>query len=216
MAWLSKIARSSIGKKQIVALTGLALCGFLVVHLAGNLLLFAGQEAFDGYVEVLSSHPLIIPAEVILALLFLGHIALAIRVTWENRRARPTRYTVSATRGERTVASSTMIASGLVVLVFIILHLIDFKVAWEKGTSLYDLVVSKFQGPFYVIWYVFAVCVLGLHVSHGVQSSFRSLGVVHPKYTPVIETIGKVFAVIVVVGYASLPIYAYFFLGAGA
>jgi len=216
MAWLSKVARSSVGKKQIVALTGLALCGFLVVHLAGNLLLFAGQEAFDGYVETLTSNPLIIPAEVILALLFLGHIALAIRVTWENRRARPGRYTVSATRGERTVASSTMIASGLVVLVFLVLHLIDFKVAYEEGTSLYQLVVSKFQGPFYVIWYVFAVCVLGLHVSHGVQSSFRSLGLMHAKYTPIVEALGTIFAVIVAVGYASLPLYAYFFIGAAS
>ena len=69
---------------------------------------------------------------------------------------------------------------------------------------------------FYVVWYVFAVCVLGLHVSHGVQSSFRSLGLVHSKYTPLVEKLGTLFAVIVAVGYASLPVYAYFFLGAAS
>lgn len=216
MAWLLKVARSSIGKKQIVALTGLALCGFLVVHLAGNFLLFAGQETFDAYAEALTSMPFIIPAEVVLALIFLSHIALAIRVTWENWRARSSRYAVNSTCGERTLASGTMIVSGLIILVFLVLHLIDFKVAYDEGTSLYQLVVDKFQQPFYVIWYVFAVCVLGLHVSHGVQSAFRSLGLVHAKYTPIVEKLGTLFAVIVAVGYASLPIYAYFFLGAAS
>lgn len=216
MAWLAKVIRTSIAKKQLVALTGLALCGFLVVHLAGNMLMFVGKEAFDGYAEALTSMPLIVPAEVVLALFFLAHMTLAVLVTWENWRARPTRYVSNSSCGERTVASGTMIYSGLIVLVFLVLHLIDFKVAYEEGTSLYQLVVDKFQSPYYVVWYVFAVCVLGLHVSHGVQSAFRSLGLMHAKYTPCIEKLGMLFAVVVAVGYASLPLYAYFFLGASS
>ena len=212
MTWLFRAFRSSIGRKQLVALTGLALCGFLVTHLAGNLLILVGPEAFDGYAEAMTSNKAFLyTAEVILFVTFATHIGLAVMLTVENRRARPRGYAVNATSGEATVASSTMIYSGVVILVFLILHLLHFKFSWEEGQSLHALVIETYQNPLQVIWYVACMGVLGLHLSHGVQSAVRSLGISHPRYTPIVRASSIGFAVVISVGFAILPIYAYFF-----
>ncbi len=212
MTWMFRTLCSSIGKKQCVAVSGLLLCGFLVLHLLGNFLLFFGKDAFDAYAEAMTSNLLFYyPAEAILAALFLVHIVFAVWVTIENRRARPVRYVARASAGERTIASSTMIYSGIIVLVFLVLHLKDFRFAKAEGASLYDLVIDKFHGSYYVIWYVFASCVVALHVSHGFQSAFRSLGLSQPKCVALVRIAGRLFAIFVAVGYASLPLYAYFF-----
>lgn len=220
MTLLRRVLRSSIGRKQLVALTGIALMGFLVVHLAGNLLLFAGREAFDDYAAFLESNPLLIPAEIVLLALFLVHIGLALQVNYENRRARATRYVVQKTRGAKNPANTTMVFSGLIVLIFMVLHLLNFKfadrvpVTTETGEtieSLYWVVINFFQASFfYVVWYILAVCVLGLHVSHGFRSVFRTLGLEHPGYMGALRWCGIGFGVIVAVGYSVLPIYAYF------
>ena len=210
MSWLLKAGTSSIGKKQAMALTGLGLCAFLVVHMSGNFLLFAGPEKFNGYANYLEHHPLLIPAEIGLALLFLVHIVLAARVTLENRRARPVRYAVQHSEGGRSFASSTMWISGAVTLVFLILHLKHFKFGGEaKTANLHLLVVTTFHSVPYVVGYVAAVSILGLHVGHGVQSAFRTLGIDHPRFNPLIRWGSCLFGVYIAVGYASLPIWAY-------
>ena len=206
MTWFFHVVTSSIGKKQCMAISGLGLCLFLTVHLAGNLLLFAGPKVFNGYAATIEANPLLIPSEIVLLFTFLVHICFAIPVTLENRKARPIRYVVSASKGRRTFASSTMWLSGVVTLVFIVLHLIDFKFASRNGKTLYDLVVLKFQSWLYVVWYILASSILALHLSHGFQSAFRSLGLEHPKYTPFVEGVGKVFSVIVAVGYSLIPL----------
>ncbi len=212
MTWLLKAASTSIGKKQCMALTGLGLCGFLVVHLSGNFLVFAGPEKFNGYAHYLETNPLLIPAEVGLFLLFVLHIGLAARVTLQNWAARPTPYAVKATEGGRTFASSTMWLSGLITLVFLVLHLLHFKFAGDEAKAdLHKLVVSTFHSLPYVVWYVFAVCVLGLHVGHGLQSALRSLGIQHSKYTFAIEWLSRLFGAAIAIGYSSIPIWAYFF-----
>jgi succinate dehydrogenase / fumarate reductase cytochrome b subunit len=194
-----------------MALTGLALCGFLVIHLAGNLLLFAGAEKFNGYARFLEENPLLIPAEIVLFLTFALHIYLGVRVSLENRRARPDRYAVQGKKGGRTLASSTLWISGGITLVFLVLHLIHFKLADRTGTTLYHIVVTAFHSLPYSAWYVLAVCVLGLHVGHGMQSACRSLGLHHPKYAPAIRWASYLFGALVAIGYASLPIWAYLF-----
>lgn len=214
MSWLFKAASASIGKKQCMALTGLGLCGFLVLHLAGNFLLFAGPQAFNGYAKKLEENPLLLPGEISLLALFAIHVGFALRVTLENRRARPVRYAVSATEGERSFASGTMWLSGLITLVFLVLHLLHFRFAGaEARADLHALVLKTFQSLTYVAWYVFAVCVLGLHVGHGFQSAFRSLGLHHPKYTQLVRWVSRIFGAGVALGYASLSIWAYFSTG---
>ena len=211
MTWLFSTFKSSIGKKQLMALTGLGLYGFLIVHLAGNLLIFAGAESFNGYARTLEENPLLIPAEVVLLVVFLAHIVLAGAVTVENRRARPARYVMKRREGGKTIASSTMFVSGSLILVFLVLHLIHFKFASREGTTLYHLVVNTFQRPGYVAWYVVAMVVLGFHLYHGFQSAFRTLGLVHPRYTPAVVVLSRVLAVVLAAGYILIPIWIYFF-----
>jgi succinate dehydrogenase / fumarate reductase cytochrome b subunit len=209
MSWILERATKSIGKKQLMALTGLGLCVFLVVHLAGNLLIFEGPLAFNGYARSLEANPLLIPAEVALALTFLLHVVLAVRVTLENKSARPIRYAVKVSEGTSTLASRTMWISGVITLVFIVLHLIHFKFAEGAKDNLHRLVVTTFHSLPYVVWYVFAVCVLGLHVGHGFQSAFRSLGLSHPNWTQLVRWVSRIFGVVVALGYASIPIWCY-------
>lgn len=210
MTWFLKVASSSIGKKQAMAVTGLGLCGFLLAHLAGNCLLYVGEEAFNGYARTLESMPLLIPAEIALLALFVVHIGMALRVTIENRKARPIRYSVSATKGARTLASSTMWLTGLLTLIFVVLHLIHFKfIDHAAHGGLYRLVVERFQSLPYVVWYVVAVCALGLHVGHGLGSAVRTLGFQHPRYSPCVEWCSRAFGVLVAVGFAALPIWVY-------
>jgi succinate dehydrogenase / fumarate reductase cytochrome b subunit len=214
MTWFGRVLASSVGRKQLVALTGLLLCGFLIFHLAGNLLILAGAEKFDAYAKFLHDNAaLVIVAEIGLIALFVTHIGLALRLTAENHRARGGRYGVRNDRGSRTVASETMAVSGLIVLAFLVIHLINFKFADRTASpydgSLYRVVVSLFQGSVgYVIWYVIASCVLGLHLSHGLQSAFQTLGVQHPRYSPWLRRAGYGFAALIAVGYSILPIFA--------
>lgn len=222
MSLLTRVLRSSVGRKQIVALTGLGLLGFLALHLAGNLLLLVGPEKFDAYAHSLEENPLLIPAEIGLAAVFLIHIAMALKLNLENRAARPQGYLARGSRGARNAANSTMAFSGILVLVFVIVHLLNFKFASRSATfpsgavregSLYWVVVAYFQrNLLYVAWYLAAVAVLALHLSHGFQSVFQTLGLQHPKYRRAIEWAGAAVAFIVALGYGVLPVYACFFV----
>jgi succinate dehydrogenase / fumarate reductase cytochrome b subunit len=211
MTWIFRAFSRSIGKKQLMALTGLALTAFLVAHLAGNFLVFAGPDTFNGYSAALEGNPLLIPAEVVLLLVYVLHVLLAIAVTIENRKARPVSYVTKRREGGKTLASATMLYSGIIIFVFVVLHLITFKFADREGTTLYDIEVRVFQSLPYVIWYVFAVAVVGLHVSHGFQSSFRTLGLVHPKYLRIVDRSSRILGLALAVGYASIPIWVFLF-----
>lgn len=215
---------TGILRKFLMALTGLGLCVFLVAHLAGNLLIFGGAEAFNTYSHKLVSNPFVlIPLEVGLLGLFLYHIYLAIRVTVTNRRARPHGYHEKKRAGHpsrKSLASSTMIFSGLLVLVFTVIHLKTFKYGphYESATpgvrDLHRLVLEVFSNPFYVAWYVLCMILLGLHLAHGFSSAFQSLGVDHPRLTPKILALGKIFALVIAGGFLSLPVWVFFAGGA--
>ncbi len=209
---------SSIGKKQIMGVTGLLLCGFLVSHLIGNCLIYLGPEAFNRYAHTLVSNPLIYVAEAILAAIFLTHIGLAVKLTIENKMARPERYHAFKMSGHgATLASRSMPVTGLIILAFLISHLLHFKFGpvYEgvyggvEMRDLYRTVVEYFASPVAVAWYLFCMVALGLHVSHGFWSAFQSIGLNHPKYMPTIKLFSKVFAVVVAGGFAALPIYCY-------
>ena len=202
-----------------MAITGLSLCGFLVAHLAGNCLIFAGEKAFNTYGHMLITHPLIYPAEAVLLLLFLTHIILAAVLTWESKRARPHKYAKKTLTGRgATLASSTMPLTGSVILIFLIFHLWHFKFGpfyrvtydGEEMRDLHRLVVEYFQNPWAVLWYGVAMAALGLHLSHGFWSAFQSFGLHHPGPTPYLRFKAKAFALLISGGFLSLPLYCYF------
>jgi succinate dehydrogenase / fumarate reductase cytochrome b subunit len=207
---------SSIGKKIMVALTGLLLCGFLITHLAGNLFLFVGASAFNRYAEFLESQALLPLAEGGLLVLFLIHIALTIRAKLANVAARPIGYEVPSDKGARTPGSRTMAIGGSLILLFIIIHVatIKYQVGGAKGPTLYEHVTGWFANPLYAGFYVLAMIAVGLHLSHGVQSAFQTFGLSHPRYTPLIKKAGWAFAAVMMLAFASMPIYFFFVGGA--
>lgn len=208
MRWLCDWAHSSIGRKFMVGAAGLLLCGFLVTHLAGNLLLLAGEGTYNHYASILEANPLLPLAEIILAALFLLHILASLIVTYQNRRARPVAYEIRNSKGGSTVGSSTMIYSGLLVLVFLIIHIKTFKFG-DASEGLFKLVMAAFRNKYYALFYVLAMGALSLHLSHGFQSAFQTFGVNHPKYTPLIKRAGLAFALAIALGFAILPVWAY-------
>lgn len=217
-SWLTRALSSTIGRKLIMAVTGLALCGFLATHLAGNLLLYAGPQAYDAYAHALHAQKLLLPiAEVGLLLMFVGHIVLAFTTNRENSLSRPIGYEMRQSKqppsGFAAPASSIMFATGIVVLLFLILHLSDFRFALRhhEGDTPYTKAVAILHDPLSAIVYVVGSIVLGYHVLHGFQSAFQTLGINHPKYTPIIKFLSVVFAVTIALGFGSFPLWAWAF-----
>lgn len=220
------IFNTTVGQKLITGLTGLALVGFLVGHLAGNLTLFFGAEAFNSYAHKLESLGFILYAiEILLLAGFVFHIVFAISVTMHNKSARKTKYVESRPAGKpsrKTIQSQTMIITGLVLAVFTVVHVIMFKYGPGMAAGyhtdlhgvatrdLYRLVVEKFKNPWIAGSYAAVMLLLGSHVSHGFWSAFQSLGAYHPRYTPLIYTLGILIAVLFAVGFLALPVYIFF------
>ncbi len=214
---------STIGRKQLMAVVGLGLCGFVLAHVLGNFLMFVGPEAYNRYGHGIITNPLIKVAEAGLVVMFLLHVFLGISVSILNRKSRETKYAVSAT-GDKgaSLASRTMLEQGLVILVFVILHLITFKFGPVYDVT-YDGVVMRdlfrlmhevFQSPIYVGGYVFAMAVLTLHLSHGLKSSLQTLGAHHPKYECKLKMVSCGYGLFVGLGFMIQPIYMMFFYSA--
>ena len=125
----------------------------------------------------------------------------------ENLKARPVRYKVNKRAGGRTLGSGTMPYTGVILLLFILFHLINFRFVDQTDTTIYAIVKTAFTHPLYIVIYVAAMIVAAIHVSHGFWSAFQTLGANHPKYMPIIRTLSLVFALIVGIGFGALPIY---------
>lgn len=217
-SWLTRAFSSSIGKKLVMAVTGLGLCGFLAVHLAGNLLLYVGAEKYDHYAHTLHAQAaLLVVAEIGLLILFVGHIWLAFTTTRENNNARPVGYSVKQSKQPPSSlmapASSVMFATGIVILLFLLLHLSDFRFSLRKhdGDTPFTKAVSILHDPLSASVYLVGSLVLGYHVLHGFQSAFQTLGLNHPKYTPFIKFLSLLFAITIAVGFGSFPLWAWAF-----
>lgn len=216
MGWVGAFMNSSIGKKFIMAVTGILLILFLIIHLAGNLTLFFGEDTFNNYVSTLEIvKPVVRVIEIILSLIFLFHIFYGIRLYIENKKASPKKYKVNASSESSTVYSRTMFISGSIVLIFLVMHLSTLWYAFNFGThsehSYYEIVVEWFSYPVYSLFYVLAMILLGFHLNHGFQSAFQTFGWNHKKYTPFIKKIGTLYALVMTVGFASMPVYFLFF-----
>jgi len=199
---------SSIGKKLIMAITGLGFCTFLAGHLAGNLTLFAGETAFNTYAEHLHSlGPVISVAEIGLLVFAVLHVATGILLFYKNFQARPKRYSVKKNAGGRTLGSSTMPYTGLLLLSFVIMHLFDFHFVDKTDRTIFEIVAGTFSNPVYVFLYTAAMIIAAFHVSHGFWSAFQTFGLNHPKYMPVIRLVGILFSIAVGAGFGFIPIY---------
>lgn len=219
MNLLSKFWNSSIGKKWIVALTGLALLGFVIAHLAGNLQMFAGAPKINAYAEFLhhNQNPLWV-ARIGLIVFFATHIFTTICLVRQNRAARPDRYALNRDIQAKT-ATKTMIYSGLTVLAFVIFHLLHytfrvtdprFKLSSEGGAlssvnDVYQMVVMGFQNPIISGFYILSVGLLAMHLSHGVSSVFITLGLESKKSIEKVAFYSRVLAGLIFAGYASIP-----------
>lgn len=220
MQKLAQFLTSVVGRKILMALTGLLLGGFLIAHLAGNLLIFLGADAFNAYSHNLLSNPLIYVAEAGLVLLFVAHFASGILLYRQNQLARPQEYDMKEPAGHtsnKTLASTTMIFSGLFLLVFVPLHLKTFKfgtyyetAAAEPIRDLHRLVIETFQNPLYVLFYIGAMVVVGFHLYHGIGSGFQSLGI---DYRKGLLALGRGFAVLIAGGFLLIPILLFLFGG---
>jgi succinate dehydrogenase / fumarate reductase, cytochrome b subunit len=211
---------SSVGTKLLIGITGLLLFGYLILHLAGNALIFAGPIVFNEYSHKLVSNPLIVPIEIALLLVFAVHIFKTIRMVLANRSARPVPYQKKVNAGytsRKSFASSTMIWSGLIVLVFVAIHVKQFKfgsyyqtVSPESVRDLYRTEIEVFQQPLWVAFYVIGTLMVGLHLRHGISSGFQSIGFDHPLYTRRLTMCGIVLALIIAGGLGFIPVWVYF------
>ncbi len=200
---------TSIGKKLGMALTGLVLYSFLIGHLAGNLQLFAGDggTAFNAYAEFMISNPMLVPTEFILLGVLVAHVWFAVSLSRSARRARPQGYAVQQTVGGRSLASRTMIWSGLTILIFLVVHIRTFKFGETSEGGLFDLVAATFQQPLWAAGYLFVMTVLGFHLWHAMHSAFQTLGW-HARTGWRRASI--LMSILIAGGFAAIPVY--FFL----
>jgi succinate dehydrogenase / fumarate reductase cytochrome b subunit len=219
---------SSLGKKIFMGFSGLMLCGFIIVHLIGNLtLLLQDKDPFNKYANFLTSEVgnVIYIAEFILASIFLIHFAYGILVTLDNWRARPQKYKVvkdAKHTSKKSLASRTMIYTGLVIIIFLVWHLLHFKFGemvtytTADGKIIRDLyiIVYKFFGNIInVVLYIAVMALLGFHLSHGFWSAFQSLGLSGKRFTPFIYGLAALFGLVMAVGFIVLPIWIFIFSG---
>jgi succinate dehydrogenase / fumarate reductase, cytochrome b subunit len=215
-----KALNSSIGKKFIMAVTGICLILFLIIHLINNLTLFAGPEMFNTVVKNLENiKPLVRVIEAILVLIFFFHILNGIRLWYENKKARPVNYAVNGSSKNSNIFSRTMIWSGSVIFIFLVIHLRTFWIAFNFGHPLaqshnsFQIIVEAFSDPVYSGMYIIAMVLLGFHLNHGFQSAFQTFGWNNKKYFAVIEKLGLIYSIFVAVCFASIPVYFLFFYG---
>lgn len=213
---------ASITQKVLMALTGLFLCTFLVVHLAGNLQLIPGMgtpEGFNEYALFMTTFPLIKIVSYGLYASIILHAIVALILTIQNRKARPIKYAKNNAAANSKWSSRNMGLLGSVILVFIVIHMKNFWAEYHWGDlpldangnkNLYKITVGAFQEPLYVLFYVLSLVALALHLSHGFESGFQSLGLNHKKYTPWIKKFGVAFGIIICLLFAIIPISIYF------
>ncbi|MBA3544538.1 MAG: succinate dehydrogenase cytochrome b subunit [Chthoniobacterales bacterium] len=217
MTNIAAFHRSSVGRKMIVAVTGVILILFVIGHLLGNLQIFLGPGWINSYAEHLRElGPFLWVIRGILLLVVILHIYYTIRLAIENRRARPERYRRKETV-KATFASRSMVLSGLVLVAFIIYHLLHFSVRTTDARfttlpmdplghyDVYSMMVFGFQSPLVSGFYILAMFLLALHLSHGSSSFFQSLGLNNQKLTPRLAAAGRVFAWALFIGYSSIP-----------
>jgi succinate dehydrogenase / fumarate reductase cytochrome b subunit len=209
--------RSSVGRKMIVAVTGIILILFVIGHLLGNLQIFLGPEWINGYSEHLHNlGPILWAIRAFLIVVVAAHVYYTIRLAAENRRARPERYRRKDIV-KATLASRSMVMSGLIILAFVVYHLLQFTFRTTDPRfaglphdplghyDVYQMMILGFQSPLVSGFYILAMFLLTLHLSHGSSSFFQSLGLTNQRLAPRLAWAGRVFAWLLFAGYTSIP-----------
>lgn len=224
MSWVTKTLKSTLGRKLVMALTGLFLILFLTGHVSGNLLLFKGDggEAFNMYAKFMTTNPIVKILSYLTYISVIGHVIYSIALGQLNKSARPVGYAESKASTNSTWASRNMGVLGTIILLFLVGHMYSFwyQMHWggiptvvygtEEYKDLYSVVQVAFQQTWMVALYVVAMGFLGFHLSHGFSSAFQTLGLNHVKYSPAIKAVGKFYCIVVPVLFASMPLYIYF------
>lgn len=212
--WFISFLKSSIGKKMVMAISGLLLILFLCTHAAGNATIFMSSEVFQSYADELHSHPLIVLVFSLgLLVLFSIHIGYGIYLFLQNRQVSTSRYAVNAKLDKETFASRTMPYSGLIILLFLIIHISGFTFSPED--VLISVTVRELlSGFFYGLFYIICFCALAIHLSHGFWSMLQTFGFNHPRYTALIGRLTYVVPVLFLLIFAGIPFY--FMTGMGA
>ncbi|MGB3777286.1 MAG: succinate dehydrogenase cytochrome b subunit [Tunicatimonas sp.] len=223
MSWFTQALSSTIGRKVVMSLTGLFLITFLVVHVSGNMLMFKSDdgEAFNLYAQFMTTNPLIKMASYILYTGILVHVFYALYLSVYNKNARPVGYAVAHSEQNSTWKSRNMGILGTIVLIFLVIHLRSFWFEMKFGDvplvnyagievrDLYSVMEAAFSQWWYVLIYVLAMVGLSYHLAHGFWSAFQTLGLQHKKYSPLIKNAGYIFAIVVPLLFAAMPVYIY-------
>lgn len=223
MKWFIEMFSSTLGRKLVMALTGLFLISFLLVHLIGNLQLLKndGGHAFNVYAEFMSTNPIVQTISKVNFALILGHIIVSALLTIKNRKARgPVGYSVGNSKSS-IWSSRNMGILGTIILVFLVIHLKTFWAEMHWGgvqvldydgkpvRDLYTLCNEWFHKGWYVALYSFSMLAIAFHLWHGFVSSFQTLGLNHLKYNGLIGFVGKAFSIIIPALFALIPIMMY-------
>ena len=218
MASRTGLFSSSVGTKILIGITGFALFLYLLIHVAGNLLVFFGPAVFNQYAYAMEErNPLLPVIEILLLLVFLVHVYKTVKMFLSNQTARPVRYVQKKYAGRpsrKSLASATMMLSGLWLLAFLVVHVKAFRFSpvypWgEGGRNLYRQEMETLSNPFVVGFYVLSMVVVGSHLWHGISSALQSLGVDHATWTPRFLTAGRVFAVAIAGAFIVIAVWAY-------
>ncbi len=220
------LLRSSVFRKQVIAVTGVVMIGFLVAHLTGNLLIYAGPGAFNAYAEKMAKlGPILWVMRIGLIASVVLHVYLTLKLVQENRAARRQSYAVNEPKGKRSVPAMIMQYTGVLILIFLVLHLYDFTFSNKSGphSVIPGLSNGESLGLFGVVWnsfkftdplgwiripiYLIAVTGVGLHLSHAIQSVVQTLGFSHPRYTPMIRVASIAIGALLALGFGMLPVY---------
>ena len=211
--------KSTVGRKYLMGLTGLVWMGFILSHMAGNMLILVSPDAYNAYGHAIVSNKIVLyGAESVLVLALIVHVYCAISLTIRNKSSKGSRYAMNSS-GEKaaSLGSRYMAVQGSAILAFIILHLATFKYGTHYDTivngvqmrDLHKLVLEVFQSPGYVTWYVVALVLLLFHVRHGATSVFQSLGFLERKLQNGIQKFAWGYAIIVIAGFLSQPLYVF-------
>ena len=225
MGWFTKLINSSLGRKLLMSLTGLFLITFLVIHLIGNTAIFKGDDglAFNAYAKFMSTNPLIHTVSYLLYAGIILHVIIAITLYFSNKSSRPVGYDKLNAGANSSWESRNMTLLGLLILAFLFIHLKDFwwqykyhggyefQIDADGNRDIYALVIEQFKTPFALVSYLIGLIALFFHLKHGFWSAFQTLGLDHKKYTPLIKALGLLYAILVPLGFASMPVYVYFF-----
>ncbi len=215
---MAGLTQSTIGRKYLMALSAMFLLIFLLIHLSINLISVFSEEGFNSASEFMGSNPLI--QFVMQPILFVGvifHFVMGFVLEMKNHSARPVKYAVNGASANSSWASRNMIISGAVILAFLALHLADFwfptisknYLGAEHSETDFQHLQEKFSELWRVAFYIVCFVLLGLHLSHGFQSSFQSIGARHPKYLKCVKNLGLWYSILIPLGFIVVAIFQY-------